>query len=121
VVRGSSSRLGASAILQLGEVLASHGDVVITPDGPRGPVYELGPGIIFLAQKTGAPVLPMNMEYSSCWRIKSWDRFIVPRPFAKVRVIIGAPHRVSLTSNPEEFEAERLRLQNAIMTLVEMH
>ena len=121
VVRGSSSRLGASAILQLGEVLTSHGDVVITPDGPRGPVYELGPGIIFLAQKTGAPVLPINLEYSGCWRIKSWDRFIVPRPFAKVHVIIGAPHRVSLTSNPEEFEAERLRLQNAIMTLVEMH
>jgi lysophospholipid acyltransferase (LPLAT)-like uncharacterized protein len=120
VVRGSSSRLGASAILQLGEVLASHGDVVITPDGPLGPAYELGPGIIFLAQKTGAPVLPINMEYSSCWRIKSWDRFIVPRPFAKVRVIIGAPYRVRATSAAEEFEAERLRLQNAMMALVEM-
>jgi len=119
-VRGSSSRLGASAILQLGEVLASHGDVVITPDGPLGPVYELGPGIIFLAQKTGAPVLPVNMEYSSFWRIKSWDRFIVPRPFAKIRVIVGAPHRVTATSTPEEFEAERLRLQNAMMALVEM-
>jgi lysophospholipid acyltransferase (LPLAT)-like uncharacterized protein len=120
VIRGSSSRLGATAILQLGEVLASHGDVVITPDGPRGPAYELGPGIIFLAQKTGALVAPVNMEYSSCWRIKSWDRFIVPRPFAKVRVIIGAPHRVRSTSTPQEFEAERLRLQNAMMALVEM-
>jgi len=119
-VRGSSSRMGASAILQLGEVLASGGDVVITPDGPRGPAYELGPGIIFLAQKTGAPVMPVDIEYSSCWRIKSWDRFIVPRLFAKVRVIIGAPHRVRSTSTPEEFEAERLRLQNAMMTLVEM-
>jgi lysophospholipid acyltransferase (LPLAT)-like uncharacterized protein len=119
-VRGSSSRMGASAILQLGEVLASGGDVVITPDGPRGPAYELGPGIIFLAQKTGAPVVPVDMEYSSCWRIKSWDRFIVPRLFAKVRVIIGTPHRVRLTSTPEEFEAERLRLQNAMMALVEM-
>jgi lysophospholipid acyltransferase (LPLAT)-like uncharacterized protein len=120
VVRGSSSRLGASAIFQLGEVLASHGDVVITPDGPLGPAYELGPGIIFLAQKTGAPVLPLNMEYSSCWRIKSWDRFIIPRPFTKVRVIIGAPHGVRSTSIPEEFEAERLRLQNAMIALVEM-
>jgi len=120
VVRGSSSRLGASAILQLEEVLASGSDVVITPDGPRGPAYELGPGIIFLAQKTGAPVVPVNMEYSSCWRLNSWDRFIVPRPFAKVRVIIGAPHRVGSTSSPEEFEAERLRLQKAMMTLVEM-
>jgi len=120
VVRGSTSRLGASAILQLGEVLASGGDVVITPDGPRGPAYELGPGIIFLAQKTGAAVVPVNMEYSSCWRIKSWDRFIVPRLFSKVRVIIGAPHRVRSTDTPEEFEAERLRLQEAMMALVEM-
>lgn len=119
VVRGSSSRLGASGILQLTEVLASGRDAVITPDGPRGPAYELGPGIILLAQKSGAAVLPMNMEYSSCWRLKSWDRFIVPRPFAKVRVIIGQPHRVRSTITGEEFETERLRLQNAMMALVE--
>ena len=111
VVRGSSSRLGANAILQLAQVLASGRDVVITPDGP---------GIIFLAQKTGAPVVSVNLEYSSCWRIKSWDRFIVPRPFAKVRMIIGTLHHVKSTSTPEEFEAERLRLQQAMMELVEM-
>jgi len=120
VVRGSSSRLGARAILQLTDVLASGRDVVITPDGPRGPAYELGPGIIFLAQKSGAPVVPVNMEYSSYWRLKSWDRFILPRPFSKVRVIIGQSHHVRSTSTPEEFETERLRLQGAMMALVEM-
>jgi len=120
VVRGSSSRLGASAILQLTDVLTSGRDVVITPDGPRGPAYELGPGIIFLAQKSGAPVVPVNMEYSSCWRLKSWDRFILPRPFSKVRVIIGQSHHVRSTSTPEEFETERLRLQGVMMALVEM-
>jgi lysophospholipid acyltransferase (LPLAT)-like uncharacterized protein len=119
VVRGSSSKLGASALLQLSDVLAKGGDVVITPDGPRGPVYELGPGIIFLAQKAGAPVVPINMEYSNCWRVKSWDRFIIPRPFSRVRVIIGQPERIRSTSTDEEFEAERLRLQNAMMSLVE--
>jgi lysophospholipid acyltransferase (LPLAT)-like uncharacterized protein len=121
VVRGSSSRMGATAILQLSQILASRGDVVITPDGPRGPAYELGPGIIFLAQKTGAAVLPINMEYSRCWRIKSWDRFVVPRPFSKVRLIVGSPHRVNVTTAPEQFETERLRLQQAMMALVEMH
>ena len=120
VARGSSSRLGASAILQLTEVLASKRDVVITPDGPRGPVYELGPGIIFLAQKSGASVLPMNLEYSRCWRLGSWDRFIIPQPFAKVRVLIGHPHPVKPTSTPDGFEAERLALQHAMMKLVEM-
>lgn len=120
VVRGSSSRLGASAILQLSQTLASGRDVVITPDGPRGPAYELGPGIVFLAQKSGAAVVPVNIEYSSCWRLKSWDRFILPRPFARVHVIIGSPHHVELSNTPEQFEAERRRLQQAMMALVEM-
>ena len=120
VIRGSSSRLGASAILQLTGELASGRDVVITPDGPRGPAYELGPGIVFLAQKSGASVLPMNLEYSRFWRLGSWDRFIIPRPFSKVRVLISRPLRVDPTSNPGQFEAQRLRVQNALMSLVEM-
>jgi lysophospholipid acyltransferase (LPLAT)-like uncharacterized protein len=119
VVRGSSSKLGASGLLQLSDVLAGGRDVVITPDGPRGPAYEIGPGLVFLAQKTGAPVLPINMEYSSCWRVKSWDRFIIPKPFSKVRVIIGQPEHVRSTSTDHEFESERLRLQNAMMSLVQ--
>ena len=120
VVRGSSSRLGASALRDLESVLASGRDVLITPDGPRGPAYELGQGIVFLAQKTGAAVVPINMEFSGCWRVNSWDGFILPRPFARVRVIFGPPHRVKPTSTREEFEAERMNLQKAMMALVEM-
>jgi lysophospholipid acyltransferase (LPLAT)-like uncharacterized protein len=119
-VRGSTSRLGASAVLQLTNVLGSGRDVGITPDGPLGPVYELGPGIIFLAQKAGVGVVPVDIEYSSCWRLKTWDRFIVPRPFAKARVKFGPVHRVRSTSTPEEFEAERKRLQEAMLALVEL-
>jgi lysophospholipid acyltransferase (LPLAT)-like uncharacterized protein len=119
VVRGSSSRMGATALLELSEILASGRDVLLTPDGPRGPAYELGPGVIFLAQKTGAPVVPVNMEYSSCWRVKSWDRFIIPKPFSKVRVIIGPPQQIRPTATAEEFEEERLRLQSLMLSLVE--
>ncbi|CAN5481809.1 hypothetical protein BH20VER3_BH20VER3_21440 [soil metagenome] len=120
VVRGSSSKKGASAIRRLAEVIAGGRDVVITPDGPRGPAYELGQGIVFLAQQSGAAVVPVNMEYSSCWRVKSWDRFILPKPFATVRVTFGAPHRVAPTTNESAFEQERRRLQDALMQLVEM-
>ena len=120
VVRGSSSRQGASAIRELSEVIASGRDVVITPDGPRGPAYQLGQGIIYLAQQSGAEVVPVNMEYSSSWRVKSWDRFILPKPFSKVRVILAPPHRVAATSTEEEFERERVRLQEVMMQLVEM-
>jgi lysophospholipid acyltransferase (LPLAT)-like uncharacterized protein len=119
-VRGSSSRQGTAALRQLADVIASGRDPLITPDGPRGPVYRLGGGIIFLAQKTNVPIMPVNFEYSSCWRLKSWDRFIIPKPFSKVRVIFGEPHHVRSTSTDEEFEAERVRLENAMMSLVEM-
>jgi lysophospholipid acyltransferase (LPLAT)-like uncharacterized protein len=120
VVRGSSSRLGASALLQLSQVIASGGDVVITPDGPRGPVYELGPGpVFFCVKKKNLGVLPINLEYSRCWRLNNWDGFIIPRPFSEVRVTFGEPHHVRATSTPEEFEAERRRLQDRMMSLVE--
>jgi len=116
-IRGSSSRKGAIALRQLVDTLASGSNVLLTPDGPRGPVYEASQGVVFLAQKTGAAVVPIHMEYSSSWRLKSWDRFFVPRPFAKLRAIFGAP--IQVASDPNQFEAERLRLQNAMMSLVE--
>ena len=118
-IRGSSSRKGVIALRQLVDTLAADGNVLVTPDGPRGPVYQASQGVVFLAQKSSAPVVPIHMEYSSCWRLKSWDRFVVPRPFAKLRAIFGAPIHIAPTENTEQFEAERLRLQNAMMSLVE--
>jgi lysophospholipid acyltransferase (LPLAT)-like uncharacterized protein len=118
-IRGSSSRKGVIALRQLVETLAAGGNVLVTPDGPRGPVYQASQGIVFLAQKSGAPVIPIHMEYSSSWRLKSWDRFVVPRPFATLRAIFGAPIQVPPIEDAGQFEAQRLRLQNAMMSLVE--
>lgn len=118
-IRGSSSRKGVIALRQLVETLAADGNVLVTPDGPRGPVYQVSQGIIFLAQKSGVPIVPIHMEYSSAWRLKSWDRFVVPRPFAKLRAIFGAPIHIAPLDGAEQFEAEQLRLQNAMMSLVE--
>ena len=118
-IRGSSSRKGVIALRQLVETLAADGNVLVTPDGPRGPVYQVSQGIVFLAQKSGAPIVPIHMEYSSAWRLKSWDRFAVPRPFAKLRAIFGAPIRIPPLNGTEQFEAAQLRLQNAMMSLVE--
>jgi lysophospholipid acyltransferase (LPLAT)-like uncharacterized protein len=118
-IRGSSSRKGMLALRQLVDTLAAGSNVLLTPDGPRGPVYQASQGVVFLAQKSGAPIVPIHMEYSSSWRLKSWDRFVVPRPFAKLRAIFGAPFQVAPVDDPAQFEAERLRLQNAMMSLVE--
>ena len=119
VVRGSSSRQGVAAILQMGDVLASGNDVTIAPDGPRGPAYQVSPGIIFLAQKSGIAVMPLHLEFSSYWRVKSWDRFFIPKPFSKARLIFAKPYQVALTFSDAEFEAERLKVENLMKSLVE--
>ena len=111
VVNGSSSRGGAAAALELVNHLRNGIDVGITPDGPRGPRYHLDGGLIFLAQKTRTPILPLFVEYSRCFRFKSWDGFMLPLPFSRVDVIFGALQRIEPTDTPEEFEAERLRIE----------
>jgi lysophospholipid acyltransferase (LPLAT)-like uncharacterized protein len=117
-IRGSTSRKGASALLRLADAFAAGSHLVITPDGPRGPAYELGQGVVFLAQKCDSPVIPTGMEFSSSWRVRSWDRFFAPRPFSQVRFILGPPIRIAETPTPEQFEHERMRLQDAMMKLV---
>lgn len=90
VSRGSSKRGGAEALLTMLSELRM-GDVAITPDGPRGPRGALSPGVLALAQHSGAPILPVGCVASSAWEFGTWDRFLVPRPFASVAVRIGAP------------------------------
>lgn len=85
-VRGSSSRLGREAATALVDVLRAGYDVGITPDGPRGPCYELKPGGVIVARRTRAPVLLVGGEFTSAWRLRSWDRFYVPKPFSRVRM-----------------------------------
>lgn len=85
-VRGSSSRLGREAATALVDVQRQGHDIGITPDGPRGPCYELKPGAVIVPRRTGAPVLVIGGEFESAWRLRSWDRFYVPKPFSRVRM-----------------------------------
>jgi lysophospholipid acyltransferase (LPLAT)-like uncharacterized protein len=85
-VRGSSSRRGAVATRELFRILASGDHVAITVDGPRGPRYHAQPGAALLVQRTGVPLYFLGAECESCWELNSWDRFLVPRPFSRVRV-----------------------------------
>jgi lysophospholipid acyltransferase (LPLAT)-like uncharacterized protein len=114
-IRGSSSRQGAAAVLEMKRLISQGYDVGITPDGPRGPRYHLNPGIITLAQKTDTQIMPIKVEYSRRWQLKSWDAFEIPKPFARVDVTLLPLHRVALTENESDFETERLRLQNIMV------
>ena len=117
-VRGSSSRRGATAMRELAALIKNGVDVGITPDGPRGPCYQLGPGIIVIAQQTGAPVVPIQVEYSHFFQIKSWDRFRVPLPFTRVNITLGELCYVKATPGNAEFEIERLRLEKILSDAV---
>jgi lysophospholipid acyltransferase (LPLAT)-like uncharacterized protein len=85
-VRGSSSRLGREAASTLVETLRLGHDIGITPDGPRGPCYDLKPGAVIVARRTRAPMLLIGGEFTSAWQLRSWDRFYVPKPFSRVRM-----------------------------------
>jgi len=116
-VRGSSSRRGPQALLELTTWSERGYDLAITPDGPRGPCYEVQEGIMSLAQLTGLPILPVS--YSLSWKIRagSWDRFQIPLPFSRCDVFFGAPIRVPREVSDSEREALRLQLQNVLKAI----
>lgn len=84
--RGSSSRRGVAALVTLKKALKSGSDVCITPDGPKGPRYRMQPGTLALARSTRAPIVPVHVRFASAWRLKTWDHFVIPKPFSKVEV-----------------------------------
>ena len=117
-VRGSATRQGSTALRELARLLKRGHDIGITPDGSRGPCYEIKPGLVLLAQLTGRPVLPISFEYSRAWRLKTWDRFFIPKPFSVVTFRIGEPYTVPRTASEADFERERQRCEQAMMTVV---
>lgn len=113
-IRGSTSRRGVAALVGLRKALREGTDVCITPDGPRGPRLVIQPGIIKLAQTTGAPIVPVRAAYSSSRELNTWDRFAVPAPGSRVRVIFDEALAVPADLSDDDFEAYRRRLE-AIM------
>jgi lysophospholipid acyltransferase (LPLAT)-like uncharacterized protein len=109
-VRGSSSRGGGRALLGLMRAIESGRDGAVTPDGPRGPAHVFAPGAAIASQRTGAALLPVRASASWAWRLKSWDRFLVPKPFALVRVVYGPLTPVNAAS-PREAAEQASRLQ----------
>ena len=88
VVRGSTFRGGSTALRELAERAASE-NLTITPDGPRGPRRRLAPGCVFLASTLGIPIVAMGLGYARPWRLGTWDRFAIPRPFSRARGIVS--------------------------------
>ena len=110
-VRGSSSRGGREALLQMSSYARQNHDLGITPDGPKGPRHQVKSGLAILAQKTGLPVVPLAFACSSGHRFASWDRFLIPYPWSKAVYHLGDPV-VAGSNEPLDHLLERL--QNAL-------
>jgi lysophospholipid acyltransferase (LPLAT)-like uncharacterized protein len=109
-VRGSSSKGGSRALIGLMREIDAGRDGAITPDGPRGPARVFAPGAAVASQRTGAYIVPIRAAASRAWRLKSWDRFLIPKPFARVDVSYGVLTVVEAAS-PREAAEQAPKLQ----------
>ena len=116
VVRGSSSRGGAAALRELTAAVRAGEDVAVVPDGPRGPSERVQPGVIVLAALTGAPVVPFGFAARPARRLASWDRFMVPLPFARAAAVFGKPLAIARDA---ERETARADLERALREVTE--
>lgn len=114
-IRGSATRGGSKAIRALYRSISRRGtSPVMMPDGPQGPLYHYKMGVVVLAQMSQAPILPIGFAAEKFWRIKSWDRIFVPRPFGRVMITLGAPQQIARGLSSEELEIERQRQQGIL-------
>ena len=112
--RGSTSRGGARALLELKREMAGGRAAGFTVDGPRGPACSVQPGAVWLAKATGNPVLPFHCEAQAFWSAKSWDRTQVPKPFTTVAIALGAPVEVPADAEEPAIEAKRVEVEQAL-------
>jgi lysophospholipid acyltransferase (LPLAT)-like uncharacterized protein len=115
--RGSTSRGGARALVQLRRELAAGAPAAFTVDGPRGPARRVQPGAVWLASATGNPIVPFHIEASRFWTVNSWDRHQVPKPGSDVGVAIGEPIDVPALEDEAAIEQWRATLEQSLVRL----
>ena len=110
-IRGSSTRGGAKALIESIKELKNGYDLGITPDGPKGPRHEVSDGIIVMAQKTGAKIVLVEIKATRYWQLKSWDKFVIPKPFGTLNYYISDMIDIS----DMEFEEARNFIQDGLL------
>jgi len=105
-LRGSSSKGAKQVLLEAFRALKEGDDLLVTPDGPRGPRHHISPGAVALATKAGLPIVAVNYIPSSYWQLSSWDRFVIPKPFARLDFYLSV---VSVEGLDQQEAAQKLR------------
>jgi hypothetical protein len=117
IIRGSTGRGGVRALIESIKVLKKNGSMAITPDGPRGPSGVVQEGVMMMAQKSGCALIPVSTHAKPSFYVNTWDKYMVPMPFAKAVFMFGEPIYVPPDSTPEEVELLRKRLEDEIHRL----
>jgi len=115
--RGSTSRGGGRALVQLRRDMKAGSPTAFTVDGPRGPARVVQPGAVWLSSATGHPIVPFHIEARSSWTVRSWDRHQVPKPGTEIAIAIGEPLEVPPKADETAIEAARQELETALVRL----
>ena len=117
-VKGSSSKGAVAGLVAMIRAMRAGNPAAFTIDGPKGPRYVAKSGPVLLAKKTGNPILPLVVECESFWKLKSWDRLMVPKPFTRVNIIFAKPIFVDPDATESQIESKREELQASLDSLV---
>ena len=118
-IRGSATRTGAKAMRDMYNIVCKDGiSPATTSDGPQGPAQKFKAGAVMLAQLTQAPMLPMACAAKNAWYLKSWDRFMIPKPFSRIVIAIGAPQSVDRKQSLENLQPLQDKMESAINDLM---
>ena len=119
VIRGSANQTGALVLRDMQKMMKEGISIVTTADGPNGPRYKFKPGAVLMARIGGAPLIPLACAADRAWYLNRWDKFMIPKPFARVVLAVGDPIEVPKTASMEDLETYRERMENATNSLME--
>ena len=118
VIRGSANQSGALALRDMQRKMKEGYSIVTTADGPRGPRYDFKMGSILMARIAGVPIIPVACAADRAWYLDRWDNFMIPKPFARISMAIGAPYAIPASTPLDALEPHREHVQAAVMSLM---
>ena len=120
-IRGSSTHTGAKAMRDMyNTIVKDKISPVTTSDGPTGPIHHFKAGAVMISQLTQAPMLPIAYAASRYWQLKSWDKFIIPKPFSTIAIVVGKPHTTEKKLSDDEIELHRAAMENDLMECIKI-
>ena len=118
VIRGSANRTGALALRDMQGMMKNGYSIVTTADGPRGPQHEFKMGAVLMARIAGIPIIPVACAADRAWYLNRWDKFMIPKPFARVAIAVGEPYPIPRDAPLDALEPYRADVQAAVMSLM---